>query len=61
MSWNKSKQEAQLSELEREQIRKALYDMFVENRVSVVDIYDGELKAFQIWFYVLRKAGIKKL
>ena len=56
---NKAEEAAKLTPEQRERIKNALYYFFVENRVSVVDICDGELKPFDIWDYVFFRLGIK--
>ena len=57
---NKSAEAAKLTPQQRERIKAALYCLFVENRVSVVDFFDGELKPFEIWDYVFFRLGISK-
>lgn len=56
---NKAAEAAKLTPEQRERIKNALYYFFIENRVSIVDICDGELKPFDIWDYVFFRLGIK--
>ena len=56
---DKRKESERFTLEERERIKEALFRMFMENRVGIVDECQGEIKAFQIRWYVLDKAGVK--
>ena len=58
---DKRKESERFTLEERERIKEALFRMFMENRVGIVDIYNGEMKVFQIWAYALYASGLKKI
>lgn len=44
---------------QRELIKETLFRMFSDNRVAIVAMKHGEMKAYEIWKYTLRMAGMK--